>query len=135
VRPPALDEVGLAAALEQAGQLAAEGMVEFEFEEPGELPPLPAAVEALLDVCPTARVLVLTMYEERESVFAAGRAGARGYLLNDAESEDIVRGIEAVARGGAIFGPAVAGRLAAFFQGNRLPRSPAAFPDLTTRET
>jgi signal transduction histidine kinase len=45
LRPPALDEVGLAAALEQAGQLAAEGMVEFEFEEPGELPPLPAAVE------------------------------------------------------------------------------------------
>ena len=47
LRPPALDEVGLAAALEQAGQLAAEGRVEFEFEfeEPGELPPLPAAVE------------------------------------------------------------------------------------------
>lgn len=45
LRPPALDEVGLAAALEQAGRLAAEGRVEFRFEEPGELPPLPAAVE------------------------------------------------------------------------------------------
>jgi signal transduction histidine kinase len=45
LRPPALDELGLAAALEQAGRLTAEGMVEFEFEDPGELPPLPAAVE------------------------------------------------------------------------------------------
>ena len=93
------------------------------------------ATSALLDVCPAARVLVLTMYEEPESVFAALRAGARGYLLKDAESQDIARAIEAAARGDAIFGPAVAGRLAAFFQGNRVPRSPAAFPELTARET
>jgi DNA-binding NarL/FixJ family response regulator len=93
------------------------------------------ATSALLDVCPAASVLVLTMYEEPESVFAALRAGARGYLLKDAESQDIARAIEAVARGDAIFGPAVAGRLAAFFQGSRVPRSPAAFPELTARET
>ena len=93
------------------------------------------ATSALLDVCPAAHVLVLTMYEEPESVFAALRAGARGYLLKDAESQDIARAIEAAARGDAIFGPAVAGRLAAFFQGNRVPRSPAAFPELTPRET
>jgi DNA-binding NarL/FixJ family response regulator len=93
------------------------------------------ATRALLEVCPSARVLVLTMYEEAESVFAALRAGARGYLLKDTESEDITRAIEAVARGDAIFGPAVAERLAALFQPGSAARPPAPFPELTPRET
>jgi DNA-binding NarL/FixJ family response regulator len=93
------------------------------------------ATRALLSACPTARVLVLTMYEEPDSVFSALRAGARGYLLKDARSDEIVRAIKAVAEGEAIFGPAIAERLATFFRGGGIPRPPAAFPDLTSRET
>jgi DNA-binding NarL/FixJ family response regulator len=93
------------------------------------------ATRALLLACPTARVLVLTMYEEPDSVFSALRAGARGYLLKDARSDEIVRAIKAVAEGEAIFGPAIAERLATFFRGGGVPRPPAAFPDLTSRET
>jgi DNA-binding NarL/FixJ family response regulator len=93
------------------------------------------ATRALLEVCPSARVLVLTMYEEPDSVFGALRAGARGYLLKDAESDDITRAIRAVVRGDAIFGPAVAERLASFFRAGSPARAPAPFPDLTARET
>lgn len=93
------------------------------------------ATRAVLDVRPSARVLVLTMYEEPDSVFAALRAGARGYLLKDAESEDITRAVRAVANGDAIFGPAVAERLTAFFQPGAPRRSPTPFPELTQRET
>src|SRR5438067_8607234 len=47
---------------------------------------------------PRIGVLVLTMFDD-DSVFAAMRAGARGYLLKDARLEDVVRAIDAVARG------------------------------------
>jgi DNA-binding NarL/FixJ family response regulator len=93
------------------------------------------ATRAVLAACPTTRVLVLTMYEEPDSVFSALRAGARGYLLKDARSEEIVRAIKAVAGGGAIFGPAIAERLAAFFHRGGTARPPAAFSELTSRET
>ncbi len=93
------------------------------------------ATRALLGVCPSARVLVLNMYEEPDSVFGALRAGARGYLLKGAESDDITRAIQAVVRGDAIFGPAVAERLASFFRAGSPPRAPAPFPELTARET
>jgi DNA-binding NarL/FixJ family response regulator len=133
---PGFELVGEASTGEEAVRVAAEAAPDVVLMDIA-MPRMNGieATSALLDVCPAARVLVLTMYEEPESVFAALRAGARGYLLKDAESQDIARAIEAVARGDAIFGPAVAGRLAAFFQGNRVPRSPAAFPELTARET
>ena len=76
-------------------------------------------------------VLVLTMFDD-DSVFAAMRAGARGYLLKDARLEDVVRAIEAVGRGEAIFSPSIAGRLLAYFANNRPVRT--AFPELTERE-
>ena len=76
-------------------------------------------------------VLVLTMFDD-DSVFAAMRAGARGYLLKDARLEDVVRAIDAVGRGEAIFSPSIAGRLLAYFANNR-PVS-MAFPELTERE-
>lgn len=93
------------------------------------------ATRAMVAACPTARVLVLTMYEEPDSVFSALRAGARGYLLKDARSDEIVRAIQAIAQGEAIFGPAIADRLTSFFRGVATPRRPAAFPELTSRET
>ena len=133
---PGFQLAGQAATGEEAVRLASEAEPDVVLMDIG-MPKMNGieATRALLDVCPSARVLVLTMYEEPESVFAALRAGAAGYLLKDAESDDIVRAIEAVARGEAIFGPAVARRLADFFQGSRVPKSPAAFPELTARET
>jgi DNA-binding NarL/FixJ family response regulator len=80
---------------------------------------------------PHVGVLILTMFEDDDSVFAAMRAGARGYLLKGSAPDDIVRAIESVGRGEAVFGPAVARRLIDFFAA-----SPAAypFPELTERE-
>ena len=80
---------------------------------------------------PRIGVLVLTMFDD-DSVFAAMRAGARGYLLKDARLEDVVRAIDAVGRGEAIFSPSIAGRLLAYFANNRPVTT--AFPELTERE-
>ena len=85
---------------------------------------------------PHVAVLVLTMYDDDESVFAAMRAGARGYLLKGAAQDVIARAIASVAQGEAIFGPAVARRVAAYFSGQAPQPSapPEAFPQLTARE-
>ena len=81
---------------------------------------------------PDVRVLVLTMFDDDESVFAAMRAGARGYVLKGGEQHDIVRAIETVSAGGAVFGPAVATRIATFLGGGAHARPP--LPELTARE-
>src|SRR6476619_5501162 len=77
------------------------------------------------------------MFEDDDSVFAAMRAGARGYLRKGADREEMLLAIRAVARGEAIFGPAIAQRLMQYlatFQ-RRRPDVPAdAFPCLTKRE-
>jgi DNA-binding NarL/FixJ family response regulator len=88
------------------------------------------ATRQLTDALPETAVLVLTMVEEDASVFAAMRAGARGYVLKGAGPETIMRSIQAVAAGDAIFGAGVAARLSQFFDGPRTN----AFPDLTARE-
>jgi DNA-binding NarL/FixJ family response regulator len=81
---------------------------------------------------PAIAVLVLTMYEDDDSVFAAMRAGARGYLLKGADQDDVLRAISAVAAGEAIFGPAIAERLMAYFAAGSAAAHP--FPELTERE-
>jgi DNA-binding NarL/FixJ family response regulator len=92
------------------------------------------ATRRIVVTSPHIAVLVLTMYEDDESVFAALRAGARGYLLKGADRSEIVRAIRAVASGEAIFGPAVARRVMAFFAAPRLDLTSHAFPELTERE-
>ena len=83
---------------------------------------------------PHMAVLVLTMFEDDDSVFAALQAGARGYLLKGAPKAEVVRSIRVVASGEAIFGPAIARRLINYFAEPR-PAAPAnAFPELTERE-
>lgn len=82
---------------------------------------------------PSVRVLILTMFDDEESVFAALRAGAAGYLLKDSEHEDVVRSVKAVARNEVIFGAGVAQRVQAFFSGAR-PEPHSPFPQLTRRE-
>lgn len=90
------------------------------------------ATRAILEEAPAMRVLVLTLFEDEESVFVALRAGARGYVLKDAEEEELLGAVRAVARGEAIFSQAVASRVLAFFaQPQPVPK---AFPELTDRE-
>jgi DNA-binding NarL/FixJ family response regulator len=90
------------------------------------------ATRELRRVVPSAAVLVLTMFDDDDWVFAAMRAGARGYVLKGAEQQEIARAIMAVAAGEAIFGPAVATRVLAYFA--TPPRAPTPFPELTARE-
>jgi DNA-binding NarL/FixJ family response regulator len=80
----------------------------------------------------TAAVVVLTMFEDDDSVFAAMRAGARGYLLKGADQQEIERAIRAAAAGEAIFGPQIAQRVVAHFANGS--GSATAFPSLTERE-
>jgi DNA-binding NarL/FixJ family response regulator len=74
------------------------------------------------------------MFEEDEPVFAAMRAGARGYLLKDADQDELIRAIQAVYRGEAIFSPAIAQRMIQYFALLSHQNSTVAFPDLTERE-
>jgi DNA-binding NarL/FixJ family response regulator len=91
------------------------------------------ATREIVGQSPHVGVLVLTMFEDDDSVFAAMRAGARGYLLKGSDHDEIVRAIRAVSSGEAIFGPAIATRLMAYFAAS--PGGPAqAFPELTARE-
>jgi DNA-binding NarL/FixJ family response regulator len=91
------------------------------------------ATRALATEAPSVRVLVLTMFEQDESIWAAIRAGARGYLLKGARQQEIVRAIHAVAAGEMLLGPAIASRMNEFFASGQR-EAPVAFPDLTTRE-
>lgn len=91
------------------------------------------ATRRLLAVQPDLGVVVLTMFEDDESVFAAMRAGARGYLLKGAEQDEILRGIRAIAAGEAIFGPSIARRVVEHFASGS-GSAKAAFPALTDRE-
>lgn len=94
------------------------------------------ATRAILGRAPATAILVVTMFDDDDSVFAALRAGARGYLLKDADQEELLRAIRAVRRGEAIFGPAIARRMAHYFAGRAAAqeRPAAPFPELTGRE-
>ena len=92
------------------------------------------ATRQILRAQPRIGIIALTMLEDDDTVFAAMRAGARGYLLKGADEAEVVRAIHAVAHGEAIFSPAIAGRLIQFFASVR-PVPPAhLFPELTERE-
>jgi DNA-binding NarL/FixJ family response regulator len=91
------------------------------------------AARRLAGTLPTTAVLMLTMLEDDTSVFAAMRAGARGYILKGSAPDDIVRAINAVAAGEVIFGAALARRMSHFFTAGRDGEA-HPFPELTTRE-
>ena len=91
------------------------------------------ATRQLVAARPDLGVVVLTMFEDDESVFAAMRAGARGYLLKGAEQDEILRGIRAIAAGEAIFGPSIARRVVQHFATGS-GSAKAVFPTLTDRE-
>jgi DNA-binding NarL/FixJ family response regulator len=85
---------------------------------------------------PEAGIIMVTMVEDDGSVFAAMRAGARGYVLKGAHHEDILQAIRVVAGGQAIFGPGIAARMMHFFEALSAAPHPAAtaFPELSERE-
>ncbi|MEJ2359568.1 MAG: response regulator transcription factor [Deinococcales bacterium] len=92
------------------------------------------ATRRILRDSPHVGIVMVTMFEDDESVFLAMRAGARGYVLKGADREELQRAIRAVASGQALFSAAVAARLMRFFAQPR-PEFPVdAFPDLTERE-
>lgn len=98
-----------------------------------------AATRRILAVSPHIGVLVVTMFDDDESVFAAMRAGARGYVLKGADPAEALRAVRAVAGGEAIFSPAIARRLMQYFAAPAAgtvgaAAEPRAFPELTERE-
>jgi len=91
------------------------------------------ATRAIVKRHADTRILILTMTENVDSLFAAMRAGARGYLPKNAEGEELVRAIRVAALGEVIFGPSIAARLQTFFAASRAPAA-VPFPELTDRE-
>lgn len=84
---------------------------------------------------PDVRVVMLTMNEDDDTVLAAIRAGASGYLLKGSGAEEVRNAVRAAAAGGLVFGAALAGRVASYFSGVLpTPEKDEPFPDLTERE-
>lgn len=83
---------------------------------------------------PHIAVLVISMFEDDDSVFAALQGGARGYLLKGAPKAEVLRAIRAVASGEAIFGAAIARRVMGYFATPRRATPATLFPELTERE-
>jgi len=132
---PDMEAVGLAATGEESIAMAATlqpDVTLMDLQMPGL-----GGIEAtrrILTASPGLAVLVVTMFEDDYSVFAAMRAGARGYVLKDADEEEILRAIRAVAHGEAIFSPAIARRLVDFFGAAHPAVAAGAFPELSDRE-
>ncbi len=89
------------------------------------------ATRQIVSTSPHIGVIIITMFEDDDSVFATMRAGARGYVLKGADQEEMLRVVRAVAQGEALFGAPIADRLMNFFAA---PRPPQVFPELTERE-
>ena len=92
------------------------------------------ATRRVLEKYPSIGVVVVTMFEDDDSVFAAMRAGARGYVLKGADAEEVLKVVGAVAEGEAHFGPEIARRLMAYFSAPKPAAPSEAFPELTARE-
>jgi DNA-binding NarL/FixJ family response regulator len=92
------------------------------------------ATRRVLERDPKIGVVVVTMFEDDDSVFSAMRAGARGYVLKGADAQEVLKVVGAVAEGEAHFGPEIARRLMAFFSAPKPAAPSEAFPELTARE-
>lgn len=92
------------------------------------------ATRRILHTSPHIGIVIVTMFEDDDSVFAAMRAGARGYVLKGAGQAEMLRAIRAVANGEALFSAAIAQRMINYFSAPK-PALPAQiFPELTERE-
>ena len=91
------------------------------------------ATRRILEKNPHMGIIMVTMFDDDDSVFTAMRAGARGYVLKGADQQDMIRAIRAVACGEALFGPSIANRLMDYFS-QPIPAASSTFPELTPRE-
>jgi DNA-binding NarL/FixJ family response regulator len=132
---PEMEVVGEAATGEEAMALAgdlAPDVIVMDLQMPNGTGI--AATRAILNASPHIRILMVTLFEDGESVFTALRAGARGYVLKDTDAGEMARAVQAVGRGEAIFSPAIANRLIDFFAAPHPAAPKEIFPTLTDRE-
>lgn len=92
------------------------------------------ATQAILQASPHIGVIVLTVFEDDDAVFAAMRAGARGYILKGADQAELLRAIQAVSQGEAMFSPGIAQRLVSYFSAFNAINPSQVFTELTERE-
>ena len=131
--PPQVQVVGEAASGSESARLAEQlrpRLMLMDLQIPGG--DGLSAIRELATTLPQTNILVVTMFEDDDSVFAALRAGARGYMLKDTDDDAMARAVLAVGNGEAIFSPAIAARMMAFFASP--PSQPVSFPDLTESE-
>lgn len=92
------------------------------------------ATRQILHTSPHIGIIVVTMFEDNDSVFAAMRAGARGYILKGADQAEMLRAIRAIANGEALFSAAIARRMISYFARPSPALAAQIFPELTDRE-
>src|SRR5215211_4373161 len=127
--------VGEAASGEEAVQKAAEVLPDIVLMDI-QMPKMNGieATRRVVEHNPGIGVVMLTMFGDDDSVFAAMRAGARGYVLKGADAEEVLKVVRAVDKGEAHFGPEIARRLMGFFSAPKPVPPSEAFPELTVRE-
>ena len=92
------------------------------------------ATRRILHAHPATGIIMVTMLEDDASIFAAMRAGARGYVLKGANHQELLQAIRAVAQGQVLFGPAIAGRITHFFAKAQPAGAEQPLPELSERE-
>lgn len=132
---PDIEVVGQAATGPQAVEMAAAlqpdlVLMDLQMPEGSGL----SAIRQIIRTSPHIRILVVTLFEDDDSIFAAVQAGAKGYVLKDIGEEEMMRAIRAVGDGEAIFSPAIATRLMDYFTASRAAIPDEVFPELTERE-
>jgi DNA-binding NarL/FixJ family response regulator len=132
---PDIEVVGEAASGKEALRLAMEHQPDVILMDI-QMPDLNGieATRRILQASPHIGIIVLTMFQDDNSVFAAMRAGARGYVLKGADQAVLLRAVRAVANGESLFSPVIASRLMQFFASLEPASRPELFPELTERE-
>jgi DNA-binding NarL/FixJ family response regulator len=132
---PDIEVVGEAASGEEALRLTVEHQPDVILMDI-QMPDLNGieATRQILRTSPHIGIIILTMFQDDDSVFAVMRAGARGYVLKGADQGVLLRAVHAVANGESLFSPEIAARLMQFFASLEPASRPELFPELTERE-
>jgi DNA-binding NarL/FixJ family response regulator len=132
---PDIEVVGEAASGKEALRLAVEHQPDVILMDI-QMPDLNGieATRQILHASPHVGIIVLTMFQDDDTVFAVMRAGARGYILKGADQSVLMRAIRAVANGESLFSPEIAARLMQYFANLEPALRPELFPELSERE-